>query len=332
MTRRSSSRRPQLGAGGRPDPVAGVHRDQPGRAVEPSPTPSTSGRQQVAAGDACRQQVAAGDAPPPPPPSAAAVESTTALVAAVWKELHGDGSGRESLERAIEAFSAAVGGPGAAVDRVNGIRRAVLRGGLAPRARVDEVVDRVMRSVVERLFADLQTQALTDPLTGLGNRRALTRDLEIETARVLRTGTPLTVVVVDVDGLKQLNDTEGHDAGDDALRRLGRALRTISRSTDRAYRHGGDEFALLLPDAAAIDPDSLLERLLQSGAPSCTIGMANSSDDPIHQLMILADRRLCAKRWADRSPRRDDLAARRHHDRPAPRRIGSEPDGVPGGA
>jgi diguanylate cyclase (GGDEF)-like protein len=89
--------------------------------------------------------------------------------------------------------------------------------------------------------------ALTDALTGLGNRRAFDRDLEIEIARAGRHSTSLSVLILDLDGLKAVNDGLGHQAGDLLLRCVGDELRRAFRLEDRIYRLGGDEFALLLP-------------------------------------------------------------------------------------
>ena len=90
--------------------------------------------------------------------------------------------------------------------------------------------------------------AVTDPLTGLANHRQLVQSLESEIKRSRRTAQPLAVVLLDLDGLKQINDRHGHLAGSLAIRRVAEALMGSCRATDTAARFGGDEFALVLPE------------------------------------------------------------------------------------
>ena len=90
--------------------------------------------------------------------------------------------------------------------------------------------------------------AVTDPLTGLANHRQLINALESEIRRSRRTAQPLAVVLLDLDGLKQINDRHGHLAGSLAIRRVAEALLGSCRATDTAARFGGDEFALVLPE------------------------------------------------------------------------------------
>src|SRR6266699_1629305 len=90
--------------------------------------------------------------------------------------------------------------------------------------------------------------AVTDPLTGLANHRQLIQALETEILRSRRSAQPLAVVLLDLDGLKQINDRHGHLAGSLAIRRVAEALLGSCRATDTAARFGGDEFALVLPE------------------------------------------------------------------------------------
>jgi diguanylate cyclase (GGDEF)-like protein len=90
--------------------------------------------------------------------------------------------------------------------------------------------------------------AVTDPLTGLANHRQMVHTLEAEILRSRRTGQPLAVVLLDLDGLKQINDRHGHLTGSLAIRRVAEALLGSCRATDTAARFGGDEFALILPE------------------------------------------------------------------------------------
>lgn len=98
------------------------------------------------------------------------------------------------------------------------------------------------------LHEEVERRGELDVLTRLSNRRRLDEDLRNEVARSVRYAYPLSVVMVDVDHFKSVNDTYGHQKGDDVLRGVGRALATYSRETDIAYRYGGEEFFVLLPN------------------------------------------------------------------------------------
>ena len=103
------------------------------------------------------------------------------------------------------------------------------------------------RATTARHLADLEALTLTDPLTGLGNRRALERELARTMLRSRRLDHPLSLLYLDVDDLKRVNDRFGHAAGDETLRALGQAIRGGSREgTDSGYRVGGDEFVLIV--------------------------------------------------------------------------------------
>lgn len=104
------------------------------------------------------------------------------------------------------------------------------------------------RSRLQRRLDAAESAALSDPMTGLGNRRAFELAVDREEARCARFGHRAGIVVLDLDGLKAVNDTGGHQAGDDMLRRAGETIRATLRGADQAFRIGGDEFALLLPE------------------------------------------------------------------------------------
>jgi diguanylate cyclase (GGDEF)-like protein/PAS domain S-box-containing protein len=103
---------------------------------------------------------------------------------------------------------------------------------------------------IEHLNAKLNEQALRDPLTGLYNRRFFHASMERELARVRRESVPLSLVLVDLDHFKQINDTYGHAAGDAVLKHVANLLVTHSRSSDLACRMGGEEFVVVLPGAS----------------------------------------------------------------------------------
>lgn len=162
------------------------------------------------------------------------------------------------------------------------------------RRRLEMIVQRTMLVAGEAVAQHLVEDAHTDPLTGIRNRRAFEVDLEREAARARRHDRPLTLAIVDVDGLKALNDAHGHQAGDDALRAMARALRATARREDGTYRIGGDEFALLLVDALVPDEAVLVDRLHGAGAPPCSVGIAALVDELDHDddLLARADSRL----------------------------------------
>jgi diguanylate cyclase (GGDEF)-like protein len=101
-----------------------------------------------------------------------------------------------------------------------------------------------------RLRETLRQQSIRDALTGLFNRRFLEESLDREIRRAARGNRPLSVLMMDLDHFKRFNDTFGHDAGDLLLRELGALLQQNVRGSDVACRFGGEEFALILPDAS----------------------------------------------------------------------------------
>ena len=124
---------------------------------------------------------------------------------------------------------------------------------------------------IKKLCAEIQEKhanaeilyklAMVDPLTGLYNRRFAEPRMEAEVLRAQRTGTSLTLLLADVDGLKQINDKHGHAAGDAVLRAFADRLKQATRGSDFAARLGGDEFMLLLPGCDLHQLHFVLERL-----------------------------------------------------------------------
>jgi diguanylate cyclase (GGDEF)-like protein/PAS domain S-box-containing protein len=112
-----------------------------------------------------------------------------------------------------------------------------------------------------RLREALRSQAIRDPLTGLFNRRFMEEALEREVRRATRHLSPLSVIMLDLDRFKRLNDSLGHDAGDALLREMGAFLNARIRSADIACRYGGEEITLILPDASLDDARARAEEL-----------------------------------------------------------------------
>jgi diguanylate cyclase (GGDEF)-like protein len=110
--------------------------------------------------------------------------------------------------------------------------------------------ERLLHEVAERARAEeqLALAARADPLTGLMNRRAMLEQLEYQTARFQRNGTPFSLILADLDHFKSINDTFGHDGGDQALVEIAAQLRQDLRAQDLVARWGGEEFLILLPD------------------------------------------------------------------------------------
>jgi len=110
----------------------------------------------------------------------------------------------------------------------------------------------------------LVSTAITDPLTGLANRRYLEARLREELERARRHGIGAALLIIDVDGLKRVNDALGHAAGDKLLRAVGDALRGACRRMDLAARWGGDEFLVLAPRTSAVRAGALAQRIHRS--------------------------------------------------------------------
>jgi diguanylate cyclase (GGDEF)-like protein len=147
----------------------------------------------------------------------------------------------------------------------------------------------------------VQNLAVSDPLTGLANYRQLVEALETEIKRYGRSERPFVVLLLDLDGLKRINDAHGHLTGSRALCRLADMLRLYSREMDTAARYGGDEFVLILPEtdaeAARLVAQRISKRLAEDGEIpqiSVSIGTAVYPEDgeTVNEILGAADRDL----------------------------------------
>lgn len=156
----------------------------------------------------------------------------------------------------------------------------------------------------------------TDMLTGLANRRALSIHLERELRRSMRYGTPASLLLIDVDGLKQINDRDGHPAGDRVIRHVADAITEGLRETDFGARWGGDEFAIVAPntttEAAFHSAERLVVRLAtesrHKGGVTTTISVGIATFDPartvdssVERLLHTADEALYRAKSAGRN-------------------------------
>jgi diguanylate cyclase (GGDEF)-like protein len=149
----------------------------------------------------------------------------------------------------------------------------------------------------------LATQALTDPLTGLANRRAFDQRLAEETERAVRHRRELSLILVDVDHFKQINDRFGHATGDRVLVNLARDMRAVMRTGDLLARIGGDEMAMILADCPPEQAEDVAHRMLDAAADdtslsqrhavTLSIGVAGlTADRTAEELLKLADQAL----------------------------------------
>jgi two-component system, cell cycle response regulator len=121
-----------------------------------------------------------------------------------------------------------------------------------------------MAQTLEQSQAELTRLATLDGLTGVYNRREFNRWLTLEIERSKREFHPVSLLMVDIDYFKKLNDTYGHQAGDEALRHVGRLLQREVRPGDHVARYGGEEFAIILPKASGADAFTVAERIRSS--------------------------------------------------------------------
>src|SRR3984885_10045534 len=173
----------------------------------------------------------------------------------------------------------------------------------------DQLWARKLPNSVRRL--ELRKLAVTDELTGLRNRRSFEERLVMEFSMAQRRKRELSVLLIDVDNFKLINDRGGHAAGDEVLRRLGMILRTTVRLPDLPARYGGEEFVVLLPESGEDSAMGLARRVMQRVATedweneplTISVGMAamNESLENGFQLVELADEALYAAKRAGKN-------------------------------
>ena len=214
------------------------------------------------------------------------------------------------FEMSCRTFAWASGSAERAVRALAALRIAVqhvLGNGVSASARdaVDRLLDQAIIAIVRDTTEELERDALVDPLTGLLNRRALVRNLEGELGRASRSESRFSLVFFDLDGLKAVNDINGHAAGDAVLVGMSEALATALRRGDSAYRLGGDEFVVVLPETEIGSADALVARLRSSGSPAFSWGAASYPNDggSVEALLDRADHRLLDARRRHRLPR-----------------------------
>ena len=167
---------------------------------------------------------------------------------------------------------------------------------------------------LEQLYATAQAQAVTDPLTGLYNRRGFFEVGEIEILRAKRYRHPLTAIMFDLDYFKKINDTHGHATGDIVLKEIANRSLQQLRKIDIAGRIGGDEFSILLPETKALDANIVAQRLLavanlpidigkRTLTTSISIGLTDLDDDiaNLQEFLNKADRFLYKAKEAGRN-------------------------------
>jgi diguanylate cyclase (GGDEF)-like protein len=247
----------------------------------------------------CRSDVELVERPPP-----IAREMVCAVSAALGR-VQPPGRGVDEQLRAVaERFARDVGSPDVALAQLACMREtfehALLRrngiGGAVPsRLVLAGLVQRLMMVVTHEAVAALQADALRDSLTGVGNRRAFDLALAKERARAERHQRFFSVAMIDLDGLKVVNDTQGHAAGDARLDGVAKHLVAACRRIDAPYRIGGDEFVVLMPETDSAGANAFVARLGRTTIPAFSAGTATFPADGF-ELLRVADSRLYAGR------------------------------------
>ena len=174
-----------------------------------------------------------------------------------------------------------------------------------------------------RLLGENERLATRDSLTGLANRRLFDESLQREVARSQRLATPLSLLVLDVDHFKQVNDTYGHQTGDAVLREVADALVANTKNYDVAARYGGDEFVVLLPGCSREDAMGVARACAPRDRPPGRRGARHHQRRHRHHA-----RQRLRRRAPDGRGRRRALRGQAHRPRPR-RRLGAQARGGP---
>ena len=194
----------------------------------------------------------------------------------------------------------------------------------------------VYASAERRVRARVLELSQSDPLTGLYNRGQLFPKLEQEVQRTRRSGRGFCLLMVDLDGLKAINDSMGHLRGDEVLRAVGRVIAGSIRGVDAAYRYGGDEFLILLPETEFVGAYVVAEKIREGveeigtslasdeATTSVSIGLVSHPEDgwSTEELMIAADRAM----YQAKSLGKNQISGNPRPRRTTPRRLLTAPE------
>ncbi|MEX0762948.1 MAG: GGDEF domain-containing protein [Dehalococcoidia bacterium] len=181
---------------------------------------------------------------------------------------------------------------------------------------LDDMAERILLALARdarRRESRLRQMADHDALTGVLTRRAILAELEIEAARARRFNRPLSVLYLDMDGLKSINDRNGHSAGDHALLAVTSLIRANTRLTDRLGRLGGDEFLLVMPDTDGAQAQAVSNKLKRIASESMSTKFSTGAAGPpavmpdADALVTAADEALA------RSRQKNQCTAATHH-------------------
>lgn len=227
-------------------------------------------------------------------------EATTASIPVIFVTAHSDS------EHVVRAFSS---GGADYVTKPIRIDEILARVSMQLRLREAErdLVERnaQLESLSQQLAetnSELARQSRVDPLTGLLNRRAWDESAQLEQARAQRNNHVFSILMLDVDYFKAFNDSQGHQTGDDCLRRVAQGIASACRTTDLVGRYGGEEFVVLAPETSSGPAALLAERIRQTiwglaiahpaspaGRTTVSIGVAASDAAPLPEVLRLAD-------------------------------------------
>lgn len=240
------------------------------------------------------------------------VETLDAFLDAL-REPYGFEENIEALASAAEDLLVHAGAGGLATRQLLALAETVSRLDEPDRAGLRAEFDRRLRVVLGRFvlyvnvaaLKEVDRQARRDGLTGLHNRLAF----DLETQRLHEKKVTFCVAMIDVDGLKQLNDRQGHEAGDDLLRRIATVLAESCAGGEYAYRFGGDEYAYVSTVRLSAEVDELLARLSVEEMPF-SWGVAHYPDDAeaLDEVIALADKRMYARKRGRKRAARGDVS------------------------